>query len=82
LADRWLSLIQVKQKRRQFAIYGTELQAEEYRNPPEHYFGVPAVGARAPEELEKTLREALQADGPTVIEAVVDSSHYIETVYD
>jgi hypothetical protein len=25
---------------------------------------------------------ALSANGPTVIEAVVDSDHYIETVYD
>lgn len=82
LDDRWLALIQVKQKRRNFGIYGTELQREEYRDPPEHYFGVPAVGARAPEDLEKAVRRALQADGPTVIEAVVDSSHYIDTVYD
>jgi acetolactate synthase-1/2/3 large subunit len=82
LDDRWLALIQVKQERRRFAVYGTELQTEEYRDPPAHYFGVPAVAARGPEELEKALREALQADGPTVIEAVVDASHYLETVYD
>jgi len=25
---------------------------------------------------------ALLADGPTVIEAVVDSDHYVDTVYD
>ena len=25
---------------------------------------------------------ALAADGPTVIEAVVDSEHYLDTVYD
>jgi len=25
---------------------------------------------------------ALAADGPTVIEAVVDSDHYMDTVYD
>ena len=82
LDDRWLALIQVKQERRRFALYGTELQTEEYRDPPAHYFGVPAVAARGPEELEKALREALQADGPTVIEAVVDASHYLDTVYD
>ena len=42
LDDRWLGLIRVKQMRRQYGIYGTELQQEDYRTPPSHYFGVPA----------------------------------------
>jgi acetolactate synthase-1/2/3 large subunit len=82
LDDRWLGLIKVKQQRRQYALYGTELQEEEYRDPPAHYFGVPAVGVRSAEALEDAVRRALDAKGPTVIEAVVDSEHYIETVYD
>ena len=82
LDDRWLALIQVKQDRRSYERYGTELQAEEYQAPPAHYFGVPAVGARTPEELRRALTEAFQADGPTVIEAVVDSAHYGDTVFD
>ena len=48
LDDRWLALIKVKQIRRQFPLYGTELQTEDYREPPAHYFGVPAVGVAAP----------------------------------
>ena len=82
LDDRWLSLIQVKQDRREYGRYGTELQAEEYQAPPAHYFGVPAVGARTPEELRSTLTEAFKAEGPTVIEAVVDAAHYDDTVFD
>ncbi len=82
LDDRWLALIKVKQIRRQFPLYGTALQEEEYREPPAHYFGVPARGVRGPEDLEAAVRQALAADGPTVIEAVVDSEHYIDTVYD
>jgi acetolactate synthase-1/2/3 large subunit len=82
LDDRWLALIKVKQQRRNFALYGTELQEEPYAPPPVHYFGVPAVGARAPDELAGALKKALAASGPTVIEAVVDPSHYTETVYD
>ncbi len=82
LDDRWLALIKVKQIRRQFPLYGTELQAQEYRDPPAHYFGVPAVGVRTASELEHALRGALAGDGPTVIEAVVDSEHYLDTVYD
>jgi acetolactate synthase-1/2/3 large subunit len=82
LDDRWLALIKVKQMRRQFPLYGTELQAEDYREPPAHYFGVPALGVRGADALEAAVKAALAAKGPTVIEAVVDSEHYLETVYD
>src|SRR6202007_2976550 len=82
LDDKWLGLIKVKQIRRQFPLYGTELQEEDYRDPPAHYFGVPAVGVRDEGALEQAVISALAADGPTVIEAVVDSEHYIDTVYD
>jgi acetolactate synthase I/II/III large subunit len=82
LDDRWLALIKVKQIRRQFPLYGTELQAEDYREPPAHYFGVPAIGANSAEALERSVTQALTAKGPTVIEAVVDSDHYIDTIYD
>jgi len=40
------------------------------------------VAAPSAEALEKAVRTALGAAGPTVIEAVVDSEHYLETVYD
>jgi acetolactate synthase-1/2/3 large subunit len=82
LDDRWLALIKVKQIRRQLPLYGTELQSEDYRDPPSHYFGVPALGVRSADALKHAVGEALAANGPTVIEAVVDSEHYIETVYD
>ena len=82
LDDRWLSLIQIKQTRRQFGIYGTELQEEDYQAPPSHYFGVPAKGVETPDELAQALGAALQADGPTVIEALVDPAHYMDTVFD
>src|SRR5215813_13970214 len=82
LDDRWLALIKVKQIRRQLPLYGTELQAEDYAAPPAHYFGVPAIGVRSALALEDAVRAALAARGPTVIEAVVDSEHYIDTVYD
>ena len=82
LDDRWLALIKVKQIRRQLPLYGTELQAEEYREPPAHYFGVPVLGVRSAQALEQAVTQALAARGPTVIEAVVDSDHYVDTVYD
>jgi acetolactate synthase-1/2/3 large subunit len=82
LDDRWLALIKVKQIRRQFPLYGTELQAEDYHEPPAHYFGVPALGVRSADALERAVIDALAAPGPIVIEAVVDSDHYVDTVYD
>ncbi|MFL2669328.1 MAG: thiamine pyrophosphate-dependent enzyme, partial [Alphaproteobacteria bacterium] len=82
LDDRWLGLIRVKQLRRQYGIYGTELQSEDYRAPPEHYFGVPAIGVNDTESLRHAVEDALKAKGPTVIEAIVSSEHYIETVFD
>src|SRR4051812_29642847 len=82
LDDKWLALIKVKQIRRQFPLYGTDLQQEDYRAPPAHYFGVPAVAANSANALEAAVTAALTAKGPTVIEAVVDSDHYVETVYD
>jgi acetolactate synthase I/II/III large subunit len=82
LDDKWLALIKVKQIRRQFPLYGTALQDEDYREPPAHYFGVPARGVNSAPALEEAVRQALAAAGPTVIEAVVDSEHYVDTVYD
>jgi acetolactate synthase-1/2/3 large subunit len=82
LDDRWLSLIKVKQERRSLRHYGTELFEQDYQAPPAHYFGVPAIGVRSPAELESELARALRADGPTVIEALVDAAHYSQTVYD
>jgi acetolactate synthase-1/2/3 large subunit len=82
LDDGWLSLIQVKQERRRFGLYGTDLGEHRHVEPPAHYFGVPAVGARSADELARALRAALAADHPTVIEARVDPSHYLATVYD
>lgn len=75
-------MIKVKQEHRQLAVYGTEVIPGDYGQPPAHYFGVPASGARNPEELERELRKALSANGPSVIEAIVDAAHYSDTVYD
>ena len=82
LDDAWLSLIWVKQHRRGFGIYGTEVAGDERPAPPAHYFGVPVTSAHTPEELTKCLRGALAAEHPTVIEARVDPGHYLQTVYD
>src|SRR5262249_37505200 len=66
LADRCLALTKVKQIGRQLPLYGTELQAEAYREPPAHYFGVPALAANSADALEAAVTRALAAKGPTV----------------
>jgi acetolactate synthase-1/2/3 large subunit len=82
LNDGWLSLIKVKQERRSLPHYATELFENDYDAPPAHYFGVPVRDVRSAPELESALRHALGADGPTVIETLVDPAHYTQTVYD
>jgi acetolactate synthase-1/2/3 large subunit len=82
LNDRWLSLIKVKQERLGLPCYGTEVSPSDHPPPPAHYFGVHAVGVESAVGLDRELRRALAADGPTIIEAAVDAAHYSQTVYD
>ena len=82
LDDGWLALIQVKQQRRHLGVYGTDLGPIAFAEPPAHYFGVPAVAARTPKSLAASLRDALSAAHPTVIQVPVDAAPYAETVYD
>ena len=82
LNDRWLSLIQIKQVRRQYATWGSQVEMGAYGEPPAHYFGVPAVGVRDGGGLKTALSQALAASGPTIIEAIVDADHFMETVFD
>ena len=58
LNDRWLSLIQIKQEKRQYAQYGSQVEMATYDEPPSHYFGVPAVGVYDEAQLEKALESA------------------------
>jgi acetolactate synthase-1/2/3 large subunit len=81
LNDRWLGLMKVKQQRRNYALYATELDDESF-DPPAHYFGVPTADVSDAASLADALTKALAAKGPTVIETRVDPSHYTETVYD
>jgi acetolactate synthase-1/2/3 large subunit len=82
LDDGWLSLIQVKQTRRNLEVYGTDLASAETEAPPAHYFGVPVIAVRDAQALRAAVAKALAADHPIVIEARVDGSHYLTTVYD
>jgi acetolactate synthase-1/2/3 large subunit len=80
LNDGWLSLIKVKQERKNYGLDGVFL-GEPPETPP-HYFGVPARGARDEAALEEALHWALGEKGPTVIDAFIDGEAYLQTVYD
>jgi acetolactate synthase-1/2/3 large subunit len=82
LDDGWLTLIELKQVRRKFPVYGTHVVPGSPCEVPAHYFGVPAVTVRGAVELERELTRAFESNGPTVIEALVDRTSYGETVYD
>jgi acetolactate synthase-1/2/3 large subunit len=82
LDDGWLSLIEVKQIKKGLHVHGTRLGQGESRPTPSHYFGAPCIGVRTPTELEHALERAFVTHGPTVIEARIDGSEYMETVYD
>jgi acetolactate synthase-1/2/3 large subunit len=75
LRDRYLSLIRVKQNRRRFPWAGVELYGPDYR-PSDNLFGAPVVVAECEEAFRCAFAAALNANGPTVIEAVVDPSEY------
>ena len=82
LGDRSLSLINVKQIRRQFGNSGVDLDDGKLSEPQAHYFGVPVRPANEAASFASAFREALAAPGPTVIEVNVDPAHYLETVFD
>ena len=82
LDDRSLSLINVKQIRRQYGNSGVDLDDGSLADPPAHYFGVPVRAATDATGFTAAFTDALNAPGPTVIEVKVDPAHYLETVFD
>lgn len=76
LYDTSLSLIRIKQAKKDFdPSYGTELN-ELPEEPTNHYFGVPVIRASDSISYNEALKYAFDFDGPIVIEAVVDASEY------
>jgi acetolactate synthase-1/2/3 large subunit len=75
LVDRHIQLITIKQKRQGFQPYGTLLHSPSY-TPPSNYFGVPVVTADTAADVHDAIAQGLKAEGPTVVEALVDPSEY------
>jgi acetolactate synthase-1/2/3 large subunit len=79
LVDRNIQLITVKQERQGFARYGTLLYPDSYP-PPSHYFGVPVVTASTVADVHDAVAQGLKADGPMIVEVLVDPSEYDDVI--
>ncbi|WP_210191243.1 thiamine pyrophosphate-binding protein [Bradyrhizobium mercantei] len=75
LTDNDLALIRIKQEKKGNPIYGTPVRETGTIGGP-NIFGVPVLVARDAVELREQLRAAFAADGPVVVEALVDSREY------
>ncbi|MBM4334263.1 MAG: thiamine pyrophosphate-binding protein [Deltaproteobacteria bacterium] len=73
--DNFLSLIKVKQSRKEFHRYGVELLGPEY-SASDNFFGAKVVVARGEEEFRAAFKQGLKGNNPLVIEAVVDPAEY------
>jgi len=80
LYDQSLSLINIKQSKKGYDThYGTDLNVLP-EEPTNHYFGVPVIRATDLNSFQNALKEAFEADGPTLIEALIDPSEYNDLV--
>ena len=78
IVDNSLSLIRIKQQKKNYRNdYGTSLPAD-HDTPSNHYFGVPVFQATDFESYKKTLADAFTAKGPVIVEAVVNGGEYDE----
>ncbi|WP_374396372.1 thiamine pyrophosphate-binding protein [Sphingopyxis sp.] len=77
--DNDLALIRIKQEKKQNPIYGTPVRAEGTIGGPS-LFGVPVTVARDPAEFRASLEAGFAADGPVIVEALLDSREYDELV--
>ncbi|MCW0197879.1 thiamine pyrophosphate-binding protein [Sphingopyxis sp.] len=77
--DNDLALIRIKQEKKANPIYGTPVRAEGTIGGPS-LFGVPVTVARDPAEFRAALEAGFAADGPVIVEALLDSREYDELV--
>jgi thiamine pyrophosphate-dependent acetolactate synthase large subunit-like protein len=73
--DRFLSLIKVKQSRKEYHQYGVEIFSSNYASS-NNFFGAKVAVAREEEEFREAFRLGLVGSEPLVIEAVLDPTEY------
>lgn len=75
LTDNDLALIRIKQEKKGNPIYGTPVRPEGTIGG-DTMFGVAVRSVRDADALRQALTEAFASDGPTIVEAIVDSREY------
>jgi len=75
MSDSHLSLITIKQEKKQHPGYGTGLFSDKYCSA-NSFFGVPVLTASTINEYRDALARASNANGPVVIEAFVNKDDY------
>jgi acetolactate synthase-1/2/3 large subunit len=75
ITDNHLSLIRLKQTTKAYPHYGTRLYGEGYVSA-KSFFGVPVLTASNADKYRLALDEAFQAQGPIIVEALVDPDEY------
>ena len=80
LTDNDLTLIRIKQERKDNPNYGTSIREFESSLGGDNIFGVPVLRAHDEEELDVQLTKAFSADGPVIVEAFVNGFEYDELV--
>jgi acetolactate synthase-1/2/3 large subunit len=78
-SDRSLSLIRIKQEKMGYAPVGMSLDGVDWLAAAKT-FGLPAWRAHNDDGMTHALDEAMKTDGPSLVEAVIDSSTYPETM--
>lgn len=79
MSDKELSLINIKQEKKDYHPYGTRLHNES-RVSSGSFFGVPVLEARTPGEYRSALDQAFAAPGPVIIEAFVNKDDYKDLI--
>lgn len=79
LADRMLSLIEVKQGWKNCPTDSSRLYDQTFLGA-ERIFGVPVFRADRPETLRRALQRAFETPGPVVVEAEVDGRNYHQLI--
>ncbi len=79
LTDNDLALIRIKQEKKGNPIYGTPVRTRGAIGGPD-IFGAPVLTAADPQAFRECLTQAFKADGPVIVEALVDSREYDDVV--
>jgi acetolactate synthase-1/2/3 large subunit len=79
MTDKSLSLIRIKQNKKDYATYGTPLYSPSYTSA-NSFFGVPVLPAANRKEYKKALARAFNSEGPVIIEAFIESNSYDDLV--